>query len=233
MIKCPCCLTDLQVTHKGKYETLEEHVEDREPSMKDGYQCMNTVCKAHEMNAVWLEDGEMYIKEPVAGMNWIEAEDEVKKYSLTGKVEAVNSWASGYATYRERQKKGTIKLDLFWFIIEWIPQFARIEHEYPIWEKTGKWKRTIMRRVTEGRYVHFMTFWDIFWFEYNDYTSKYNALLMYKETSTLEDLLKKIYGGDEDYPWSRNGSFWWKSSRWIVCHVILFDKTRIIKSIKL
>jgi hypothetical protein len=212
---------------------LEEHVEEREPEMKDGYQCMNPVCKAHEMNATWIKDGDMYIKEPVAGMNWTEATNEVEKYSLTGRTEAVNSWASGYAIYREKQTKETIVLDLYWFIIKWIPRFSRIEHEVPIWKKDGTWSRTIMRRTKGGRYIHFMTLWDIFWFEYSDYTSKYNSILAYKDPETLKELVKKIDGQVDDYPWSHDNNFWWKSARWLVCNVIFFEKSKIIKGIRL
>lgn len=227
MIKCPCCFADLEVTHQDRYETLIEHVECREPSMKDGYQCPNSHCKAYEMNGVWIEDGDFWIKEPPAGMDYFEAEAEVEKHSLTGRALAVNSFADGYQRYTEERQKRELSLDLYWFIFKWTPLYNNIEGTNE-WKRTGRWKRTIMRRESEGRYVHFMTFWDIFFFELEVYTTNYHRAIA-NDRNALEIMQsyienKNMWGQKED-------RFWWKLARFTIAWIIFPGKSRIIKNI--
>lgn len=229
MIKCPCCFSDLEITHQDRYETLMEHVEEREPSMKDGYQCPNSFCKAYEMNGVWIEDGDFWIKEPPAGMNFIEAEEEVEKHSMTGRTYAINSWQDGYERYRTDQEKRKIVLNLFFFIFELTPRYERIEGINE-WKRTGRWKRTIMRRESEGRYVHFMTFWDIFFFELDVYKTNYTRALA-KDPNALEIMQNSIK--NENMWGKKEDRFWWKIARFVVCWVIFPGKSRIIKSIQI
>jgi hypothetical protein len=228
MIKCPCCFSDLEITHQDRYETLMEHVEEREPSMKDGYQCPNSFCKAYEMNGVWIEDGDFWIKEPPAGMNFIEAEEEVEKHSMTGRTYAINSWQDGYERYRTDQEKRKIVLNLFFFIFELTPRYERIEGINE-WKRTGRWKRTIMRRESEGRYVHFMTFWDIFFFELDVYKTNYTRALA-KDPNALEIMQNSIK--NENMWGKKEDRFWWKIARFVVCWVIFPGKSRIIKNIR-
>lgn len=227
MIKCPCCFSDLEITHQDRYETLMEHVEGHEPSMKDGYQCTNSQCKAYEMNGVWIEDGDFWIKEPPVGMDYMKAEEEIEKYSFTGRTLAVNSWADGYQRYTEDKKKKELTLNLYWFIFLWTPIYQRID-ETNEWKNTSRWKRTIMRKSGE-RYIHFMTFWDIFFFEMNVYKMNYPKAIA-KEESALEIMQStlnntNIWGKRED-------RFWWTLARFIVCWVVYPSKSRIIKHIK-
>lgn len=215
MIKCPCCLSDLVVTHQDRYETLTEHVECREPSLKDGYQCPNESCKAHVMGAAWIEEGEFWIKQPPAGMNFLEAEEEVERHSLTGRLDAINSFSDGYHRYREEMEKDTITLDLYWFIVQFVPRFKSIQGTYE-WKRTGSWKRRIMRRVGHGRYIHFMTFWDIYYFELSNYKeSIYKALE--GSQSDAEVILKMA--GNEDRWNKRDNRFWWKIARYFICWI--------------
>jgi hypothetical protein len=214
-LKCPCCFSDLAVTHQGKYETLIEHVECREPDMKDGYQCPNSRCAAYEFNGVWIEDGDFWIKEPPAGMNHEEAEQQIENHSLTGRTYAVNSFSDGYERYRDEQAKSTVTLNLHWFILEFTPRFERIEGSNE-WVKTGKWKRTIMRSVGDGRYVHFMTFWDIYYYELDNYKRNFIGLLEGDEEATA-DILKMIE--NEDMWGKKEKRFWWKIARYFICWV--------------
>jgi hypothetical protein len=228
MIKCPCCLSDLEVTHQERYETLIEHVEEREPSLKKGYQCPNSFCKAYEMNGVWIEDGDFWIKEPPAGMNYTEAEEEVEKNSFTGTTYAVNSFAHGYHRYTEDKKNREFSLNFWWFIFTWTPLYTRIDGTNE-WKRNGKWKRTIMRRATEGRYIHFMTFWDIFFFELEVYKTNYSRAIAGDENALeiLQSNLRNenIWGLKED-------RFWWKIARFTVCWIIFPGKSKLIKNIR-
>ncbi len=229
MIKCPCCLSDLKVTHQDRYETLDEHVNDETPSLKDGYQCSNEKCTAYEYNGVWIEDGEFWIKEPPAGTSYEDAEKAIERGSLTGRTHAINSWQDGWERYREEQKKRTVSFNLFWFFVQFVPLYQKIEgiHE---WRRTGKWRRTIMRRV-EGRYVHFMTFWDIYFSELREYRQNYHGALSMREECV--EIIQSM---------ANNLNFWGKKpekgflrrkiARYVVCWIIYRDRTKIIMSIK-
>jgi hypothetical protein len=65
-IYCPCCEELLVVTHQDRYQDRIESVCDNDPSLKDGYQCLNTycVCKPEHLNVVWIYDGEYFIRPP-------------------------------------------------------------------------------------------------------------------------------------------------------------------------
>lgn len=227
-LKCPCCLSNLEVTHQDRYETLTEHVEDRTPSLKNGYQCPNSKCAAYEYNGVWIEDGDFWIKEPPAGVSYEEAEKQIERHSLTGRVHAVNSWQDGYERYREEQKKMTVTLDLHWFIFQFVPGYRKVD-EINEWKSTGKWRRTIMRRVEQGRYVHFMTFWDIYFSELKEYRNNYQeALNMNKEAvATIWRMANNlnIWGKPEK-------GFLRKISRYAICWIFYRNRTQIIMSIK-
>lgn len=228
MIKCPCCLSDLIITHQDRYETLIEHVEEREPSIKDGYQCLNTCCKAYEMNGTWIEGGEFWIKEPPAGMNYFEAEEEVERHSLSGRVDAMNSFSDGYERFKEDKSRRELSLDLWWFIFKWTPIYTKIDgiHE---WKRTGKWKRTIMRRASEGRYVHFMTFWDIFFFELEVYKTNYSKAIA-KDENALEIMQSNIR--NENMWGVKEDRFWWNFARFTVCWILFPHRSSIIKNIR-
>jgi len=229
MIKCPCCFCDLVITHQDRYETLAEHVDETEPSLKDGYQCPNSSCKAHEMNAVWIEEGDFWIKEPPAGMDLYKAREEVENHSMTERIYAVNSWQDGYERYRKDQEKRKITLNLFFFIFELAPRYKKIENACE-WKRTGEWKRTIMRRATEGRYIHFMTFWDIFFFELEVYKTNYSKAIA-KDQNALEILQASI--NNENLWGTKDDRFWWKLARFTISWIIYPGKSRIIKNIQI
>jgi hypothetical protein len=223
MIKCPCCLSDLKVTHQDKYETLIEHVEEREPSMKDGYQCLNSKCKAYEMNGVWIESGDFWIKEPPAGMNYEEAEEEVERHSMTGRVPAINSWQDGYEIYRADQQRRKITFNLWLFIFEWIPRYKKIEG-INSWKRTDEWKRTIMMR-REGRYIHFMTFWDIYYFLLDEYKNSIQGALQGKKEG-IESI--RMMANNVDFFGKKDNRFWWTIARYFICWVWNRKMTKMI-----
>lgn len=61
-MKCPSCKSELVVKGQERLETLVEHVECIEPSLKDSYICSNSDCVTHEFGIRWNDNGEMYSK---------------------------------------------------------------------------------------------------------------------------------------------------------------------------
>jgi hypothetical protein len=57
---CPVCRRQLIATCEGYYETLDEHVCDpnSDPTKRTGYTCINNICVAHTLGAVWIYNGE-------------------------------------------------------------------------------------------------------------------------------------------------------------------------------
>ena len=57
---CPVCRRQLKATCEGYYETLDEHVCDPNsaPTKRTGYTCINNICVAHTLGAVWIYNGE-------------------------------------------------------------------------------------------------------------------------------------------------------------------------------
>lgn len=97
-IYCPVCKSKLEITHRGRYEDLSEHVSNPNgtPSMKDGYQCLNVDwCDASHLNFTWILDGDCYAKPP-DGVSWSEANKRLKEASVSGMEFALNSWNHYY-----------------------------------------------------------------------------------------------------------------------------------------
>jgi hypothetical protein len=63
--------------------------------MKRAYQCTNTECVAHQVNASWIEYGEIFINPP-ENIGWIEAHRMVEAASTTGTYYAIDSWHHHY-----------------------------------------------------------------------------------------------------------------------------------------
>lgn len=59
-MKCPICKTGLAVAGQERLETLDEHIMNREPSLKDAFGCPDTSCRANIGKIVWDSYGDMY-----------------------------------------------------------------------------------------------------------------------------------------------------------------------------
>lgn len=59
-MKCSHCKSELIVKEQLRLESLIEHIECREASLKDAYSCSNKDCLLHQNNCVWDEEGEFY-----------------------------------------------------------------------------------------------------------------------------------------------------------------------------
>ena len=71
--RCPVCYDELKVTGQARLETLNEHISDPNgtSSMKDKYECVNVGCLAFIHKAFWNEDGEYYIRDFKAKIDFI------------------------------------------------------------------------------------------------------------------------------------------------------------------
>lgn len=110
---CPCCDTKLEITHQDRYQDLCEHVSqpNREPSLKNGYQCPNQECIAHQCDVAWIEDGEYYTGKRPEGITYTQLSDALKEKH--GTAFAVNSWNYHYELGKNAIKART-KEFRFW-----------------------------------------------------------------------------------------------------------------------
>lgn len=161
-LKCTCCGTNLLVTHQEHYQDLCEHVSqpNKQPSIKDGYQCPNTECIANKCDVAWIKDGEYFIGKLPKGITYSDLSNELK--ANHGNAFAVNSWNWHYQLGKDAIKKKSFSINLYWYKFHFEPKDKG--HKYPtekqyqpnIW----KWKVEIWKRGTEpGCYTNVIPFW--------------------------------------------------------------------------
>ena len=99
-MKCPVCLKELEYTHKDRYESISEHASNPNgtPSLKKGYQCPDKFCVSYCIDAVWTDDGELFIKAEgfPERFNNLVGYKIIGKASTTGREDAINSWSDRY-----------------------------------------------------------------------------------------------------------------------------------------
>lgn len=122
-MRCPCCLKDLIITHRERYQDLSEHVSNPNglPSMKDGYQCTDEYCVANNLNCTWIEDGGIYI-DPPEGVKWTVAHRIIEKSSTTGMYYALDSWEHYYNLGKKKIEKRTLLLNFHFFKVKIFPK---------------------------------------------------------------------------------------------------------------
>lgn len=130
-IYCPCCNSELVVTHRDRYEDLVDHVSNPNgtPSMKDGYQCIVESCSAHKLNATWLQDGELFMNPP-DGISWSQAHNTLESLSSNGTGYALNSFTHYMEEGRAKVKKFTKSIKIFKYKITFYP--AELGWKYPM-----------------------------------------------------------------------------------------------------
>jgi hypothetical protein len=174
-IFCPCCETELKVTHRDRYQDLNEHVSNPngEPSMKDGYQCTNEDCIANQCNVSWIEDGDCYL-----GKRPEEISYSILSFALkakTGHSFAINSWNYHYQLGKDAIGKKTIKMDLYWYKINFIPKEKG--WDYPIEERhhpnMWKWSIEIWKKTSEHGYTNVIPFWRMMRFSIGQFKMNY------------------------------------------------------------
>ncbi len=148
---CPCCDFVLWVTHRDRYESLEEHVSNPNgySSMKDGYQCPNEDCVANNMGAVWIESGELFNRPPEGVKNYV-SNLILKKFCSDGLTSAKNSWDYHYTKGQIALKKGTRNCRILGYRVEVQPTLDRDRNYAP-----SKWKRkvTVWRKEGDGEII--------------------------------------------------------------------------------
>jgi hypothetical protein len=201
-LKCPCCETELVLTHQGRYQDLCEHVSqpNREPSLKDAYQCPNEYCVANNLNASWIEGGEIFINPP-KGIKWTVAHRTIEKASVSGMYWALNSWQHHYEGGKKAIARYKFSINLYWYKFDFEPKDKG--HKYPteiqyqpnLW----KWKTQIWKREKNGAsYVGVIPFWRMVKFSIGKFNSEY---ALWKENGNKNSLKECFNGAMGIAPW--------------------------------
>jgi hypothetical protein len=154
-MRCPCCTKDLVITHYDHYESLDEHVSNRAPSMKKGYQCTYPYCAGNNLGITWIEDGEPFADPPMGIKNTV-AFDIIKKISVTGNYYALDSWGSKYETMKSQKEKGKRTINVHKWKIDIYPVFVNVNDE---WErKRFRFSADIWQKSEDGTYIGVVPF---------------------------------------------------------------------------
>jgi hypothetical protein len=111
-MRCPSCKKPLVVTHRDRYESIEDHVSNRTPSLRDGYQCLDEHCVSNNLGAVWTSDGELFIHPP-EGIKMHVATRMIELSSELGLADALDSWSHCYEHKKLDEKKRSFHVRIF------------------------------------------------------------------------------------------------------------------------
>jgi hypothetical protein len=134
-MKCPCCKTDLQVTHQDRYESMGDGT-----YLRDGYQCLKESCVFNAFNVVWLSDGTIYTS-PRNDMGYYMQKRILEKFVEDENVYPIGSWNYHYCQRKTIEKKETLKIEVGNYMIEIIPDFKHPEKE------GDPYKKKILRTI--------------------------------------------------------------------------------------
>ena len=216
-MRCPCCETHLQITHRERYQDLSEHVSDpnRSPSMKDGYQCPNKYCIANNLRCTWIKDGDLYTHPP-AGISFVAASDTIKKCSVSGTTYALDSWGHYYELGKIKKKKRSKDLYfLNWMVIiepkdkGW--NYPEEERYNPSW-----WRYSINFYKKEKEsigYTSVIPIFTMFKFVIDNFHSNYKSWIETQNKSSFNECFRIIsgknsWGGNEDRLYSKMARLW-------------------------
>jgi hypothetical protein len=215
-MKCPCCKTDLVFTHEGRYQDLGEHVcsPNREPSMKRAYQCTNSECVAHQVNASWIEDGEIFINPPES-IGWSEAHRMVEAASIAGTYFAIDSWNYHYELGKRAIKARTRSFEFGKWKINIIPQEKgwnspeHLQYQPHLWKKKIEyWKKT-----EDGHgYTNYIPDWRMVRFCIRKFKDNYNEWKRTGGERPLKECINEIlcrtsWGTPDDRRYAKISSF--------------------------
>lgn len=175
---CPFCDSKLEVTHQERYQDLSEHVSDPNgtPSLKDGYECLNTDCLAHG-TFNWIQDGDYYSSRPehIEIMEWRRLTMEAAGGSET--FYAVGSWNYFYQKGKDAIKAKTFKIDLHFYKFVFSPKEKGWDYE--IHERhmpnMWRWKVEIWKKTSDYGYANVMPFWRMSKYCVNKFNNAYAA----------------------------------------------------------
>ncbi len=210
-MRCPCCEKPLEVTHRERYQDLSEHVSNPngDPSMKDGYQCVNKYCIANNLRCTWIEDGDIFTHPP-KGINYTVASDVIKKCSVSGTPYALDSWQHYYELGKIRKKKRSKDIYIFNWMIKIEPKdkgwdYPEDERYNPSW-----WRYSISyyrKKNGDTGYTSVIPIITMFKFVTSKFHSDYESWTKNKDTnkSSFRECFtlisgKNYWGEDEDAP---------------------------------
>ena len=212
-MRCPCCEKPLDVTHRERYQDTSEHVSspNREPSMKDGYQCMNEYCIANNLRCTWIDDGEIFIHQP-NGIKRTVAHDVIKKCSVSGKYYALDSWMHYYESGKDAVKKRKMSFNIFNLKIEIEPKekgwkYSEEERYYP-----SKWKYRFRfwKKTSDHSYSLVIPDVQMIRFTIKQFKTSYHRLIENDDTYNLEKCFEYLFGKE-----NQDERRYERISRWI------------------
>jgi hypothetical protein len=216
-IFCPICKSKLEVTHQGRYQDRCEHVSqpNREPSLKDGYQCTNLAwCKATVYNFTWISDGEYYINPP-DGISYSEASKALKELSTSGLEYALNSWNHHYELGKKaiEARKKVIKIGKYKIDIE--PKERG--YDYPVetqyQPRRFGWKFQYWKETRDGCYTSITPTYRMVKYYFRQFNQHYRNILhnAEKNKNSIKGAMEIIdcihWGRPDDRGFARISSF--------------------------
>jgi len=202
-MRCPCCQKHLEVTHRERYQDLYEHVSspNRDPSMKDGYQCMNEYCIANNLRCTWISDGEIFI-DPPKGISRTVAHRTIEKSSVSEMYYALDSWMHHYEFGKKEIKKRSKVINAFNYRVEikpkekgWkYPEDQRyrpslFRYNFEFWKKTGEHSYSLI--IPDLRMIRFTI---------NQFNNSYNRAIEYNDDQSLEKCFEYLFGSTSVNP---------------------------------
>lgn len=234
-LQCPCCGNDLVITHRDRYQDSMEHVSNPNgtPSMKDGYQCMDEKCIAHLMQAVWTEDGGLYISRP-DGIEWetyLKGRDLFDKSLIYGVNSAMGSWEFYYEIGKIEIKKRKRSYNIFNYRIDVEPQMQKgddMKTEYlpHMWKK----KFNFWKKSEDGRsYHHVISHYRMIKYYLRSFKSSYNSALFNPKANrnSIKECIDKINAQQWGRPDDR---FYVKASAFLI-KLLMPGRVAIIKDL--
>jgi hypothetical protein len=216
ILKCPCCDSELKITHHEHYQDLSEHVSNPngQPSLKAGYQCTNTDCIANLCDVAWIEDGDYFIGKRPENISYRELTHALEfKHGIAF---AVNSWNWHYHLGKKAIEKKSFVIDLKWYRFKFEPKEKGWDYPVEVRHKPNflKWKVEIWKQGSEpGCYTTVIPFWRMAKYSVGEFNREFN---LWKENGNKDSLKKcyrniqgKDFWGYEDTRFYAKVSTWW------------------------
>jgi hypothetical protein len=196
-MRCPCCEKPLEVTHRERHQDLSEHVSspNRDPSMKNGYQCMNEYFIANNLRCTWIDDGEIYIDPPKC-INWSVAHRTIEKSSVSGMYYALDSWMHYYESGKNEIKRRTKVINAFNYRVEIEPKAkgwkypedqryhpSLFRYNFRFWKKTGEHSYSLIVPVL--RMIRFTI---------KEFNNSYKRVIEHNDDRSLEKCFEYLFG---------------------------------------
>jgi hypothetical protein len=201
------------VTHRERYQDTSEHVSspNREPSMKDGYQCMNEYCIANNLRCTWINDGEIFIHQP-NGIKWTVAHNVIKKCSVSGQYYALDSWMHYYESGKEAIRRRKIRLNIFNRRIEIEPKEKGYKYSEDQRYNPSLWryKFTFWKKTEDHSYTLIVPDVQMIKFSIRQFKNYYSRVIEGDEGYSLEKCFEYLFGKE-----NQKEKRYEKISRWI------------------